>query len=123
MGLFGAVAGSGAAVKGLTLTDVKVEVASSKALGAVTGLLTDGAMVSDCHVEGGTVSGTQGVGGIVGRGLKTGVVENCSNAAAVTVSSANAGGHRGRDVLRPGPCGRRATGLRSRCAAVRTAAR
>lgn len=105
VGLFGAVAGSGAAVKGLTLTDVKVEVASSKALGAVTGLLTDGAMVSDCHVEGGTVSGTQGVGGIVGRGLKTGVVENCSNAAVVTASSANAGGIAGAMYYDQDPAG------------------
>lgn len=105
VGLFGAVAGNGAEVKGLTLTGVKVDVPSSKALGAVAGLLTDGAAISDCHVIGGVVSGTQGVGGIVGRGLKTGVVQNCSNAAAVTASSANAGGIAGAMYYDQDPAG------------------
>ena len=48
--------------------------------------------MTNVHVLSGTVSGKQGVGGIVGRMMKDGSIEECSNAADITCTTNNVGG-------------------------------
>ena len=59
---------------------------------AVVGLLTGGAKVSGVTVSSGSVTAKEAAGGIVGRIISSGTVENCNNYANVTASVYHAGG-------------------------------
>jgi len=82
VGLFGYVSGTDAEIRDLTLNNVDVSNQSIGYVGALAGCLEDGT-ISNCNINGGSVTGMTGVGGLVG--YKTnGTVENCS--ARTTVS-------------------------------------
>ncbi|MBQ4087354.1 MAG: hypothetical protein IJC78_03820 [Clostridia bacterium] len=84
-GFFGAV--SGGTVKNLKFVDVNVNVPEGEnagaAVGAMAGGLVDGITVS------GSVTGKAAVGGVVGRVLAIGTVQNCVNSATVVQTGKN----------------------------------
>ncbi len=89
IGLFGTV--DGGTVKNLKLDTVNVSVSSADNIGAAVGILLNGGKVENVEVSSGTVLGTDGVGGVVGRILASGSVIKCTNNAKVTSGSAVGG--------------------------------
>ena len=89
VGLFAYLVGG--TVKNLTLSNPSITT-TQESTGAVVGAMTNGAQIIDVHVESGSVNGTEGVGGIVGRILSSGSVTDCSNSATVEATVYNAGG-------------------------------
>ena len=87
IGLFNSA--KGATIKNFTLENVEINV-KGDAVAAAVGLVSDGATISGINTSG-TIEGTDGVGGIVGRMLISGTIENCTNAAAISASG-KAGG-------------------------------
>ena len=94
IGLFGVVAGG--TVKNLTLLGVNISCSESELAGAAVGLLVEGGVVSSVTVgaegDNSVVSASKGVGGIVGRLLSNGSIEDCINYASITSTSGNTGG-------------------------------
>lgn len=88
-GLFGVV--DGGEVKNLTVESVNINLPGNELTGAAVGLLTNGGKVSDIKVVSGTINVMNG-GGIVGRVMKSGTIENCTNGAAVNGTKDNLGG-------------------------------
>ena len=88
-GFFASIAGEKAAVKNVTFTDVEIEGGEQA---GVVGIVSEGATVEGVVVKSGKVSGQKAAGGIVGRVLKSGIVRDCENHAAVESKTANAGG-------------------------------
>jgi len=84
-GLFECVAGSQAEIRNLGLLRPHVDVPIGHSAGAIVGRLDEGALVN-CHVVGGTVSGRNNIGGLVGVN-QAGTIDNCY--AATTVSGTN----------------------------------
>ena len=91
VGLFGIVAGDGTEIRNLKLSDVTIT-SDAENNGAVVGILAEGAVVSDVDVVSGSIQGVEGTGGIAGRILKQGTVENCDNHATISATSTNIGG-------------------------------
>ena len=89
VGLFGIV--DGGKVKNLNLTDVNINVPSSKLAGAAIGMMLNNATAANITVSGAIV-GNDGVGGIVGRMIINGTIANCTNNASVTTSYGGIGG-------------------------------
>ena len=89
VGLFGFVVGG--TVKNLTLTNVEITT-NLESTGAVVGAMSSSATIENVDVESGTVKGSQGVGGIVGRILKSGSVSQSNNSATVEGTVYNTGG-------------------------------
>jgi hypothetical protein len=77
IGLFGYI--QGAEVKNLGLIDPNVSAGTGNSVGCLIGVL-DGS-VSDCYVEGGSVTGEWNVGGLVGGGWN---ISNCYSTSVVT---------------------------------------
>ena len=69
----------------------KVSITAYDSTGALVGAM-DGGTISKVKVTDGIVTGNKGVGGIIGRVLMSGTIENCTNAAEVTANGYNAGG-------------------------------
>ncbi|MBP3290463.1 MAG: hypothetical protein J6L75_05780 [Alistipes sp.] len=91
VGFFGVI--NGGEVKNVKFTDVAIEATSTKNVGTVAGLVVNGGKISGVTVESGSVKGLQGTGGIAGRILLHGTIENCTNNASVlSNSSYNIGG-------------------------------
>lgn len=78
-GLLGYV--HGGEIKDLGLIDPNVDAGSGDSIGSLVGYLQDGT-ISNCYVEGGAVSGTNRVGGLVGR--NRGTVTKCYSTASVS---------------------------------------
>lgn len=78
-GLFGVVVGE---VKGLCLRDPSIEVGNGRNTGSLIGQIGAKGSVSDCYVEGGTVSGDTHVGGLAGQ--SSGTVTKCYSSAKVS---------------------------------------
>lgn len=89
LGLFGVV--DGGMVFDFTLNDVKIDVPTSECLGGAIGLAVDGTTVTKIHVTG-SIAGSSGIGGIIGRMIISGIVAECSNAATITATRYNVGG-------------------------------
>lgn len=87
-GLFGAVTGSSAEVKNLSMNTPHISAVSGNNVGAIVGRL-DGGSISACSVEGGSVSGHDNVGAIAG--WNKGWINN-SYAICPVTAHANAGG-------------------------------
>ncbi len=81
VGLFGTISDPNAEVRNLRLADPNVTVEAGDFVGALVGQLVEGA-VTNCHVEGGRISGAKRVGGLVGASQDT--VTGCSSTASVT---------------------------------------
>lgn len=88
-GLIGVL--NGGVVKDLTLANVSVNVTDGECVGAVVGLMINGATVSGVTVESGSVTAVRGNGGIVGRMTVSGTIENCNNHASITATSVTSG--------------------------------
>jgi len=86
IGLFGCVAES-AQIKDLGLIDPNVDAGTGSWVGSLVGYM-DQASISNCYVEGGSVSGNDHVGGLVGSG---GPISNCHATASIS-GSHNIGG-------------------------------
>ena len=84
VGFIGAIAGTGTTVKDLYFENLEVSAPNSEMVGGVIGAVSGGATVSNVNVNSGTVSGKNGVGGVVGRVVGEGSVESCSNGATVS---------------------------------------
>ncbi|MBN1361524.1 MAG: hypothetical protein JW993_13080 [Sedimentisphaerales bacterium] len=94
LGLFGGVQGSNARIKRLRLTGVTVDAGAGGLVGALAGYLHSGKIIR-CHVEGGSISGGYGVGGLVG--ICNGTIVSCSSSASVSVSDVCGGGLAGEN--------------------------
>lgn len=81
----------GGTVKNLFFTNVNVQAPSSQLAGAAVGMVSNDGVVENVHVLGGSVTGNS-VGGVVGRVVLSGSINNCTNAATVTGSGFNVGG-------------------------------
>jgi hypothetical protein len=90
IGLFKYVDGPGSEIKDLCLIDPNVRVALqmmvglSSDVGSLVGVLED-ATISGCYVEGGSVSGNNRIGGLVGD--SNGIITNCYATGSVSGSS------------------------------------
>ena len=78
-------------VKNVTFDNVTINGGAAEQAGIV-GLVTNGATVSGVTVTSGSITAAEGAGGIVGRVLKNGTIEDCENHANITVSKYNSGG-------------------------------
>jgi hypothetical protein len=81
-GLFGYVRGENVQIKSLTLIDPVIDVNAGEFTGSLIGRLYQGE-ATDCHVEGGTVSGYWSTGGLVGHN-DFGRIMNCHSTGTVT---------------------------------------
>ncbi|MHC4103911.1 MAG: GLUG motif-containing protein, partial [Planctomycetota bacterium] len=79
-GLFGYVSGAGAEIKNLGLIGTNVYVETGQGVGSLVGELEVGT-ISNCYVEGGSVSGEHSVGGLVGS--NNGTITDCYATASV----------------------------------------
>jgi rhodanese-related sulfurtransferase len=89
VGLFGCVDGPNAQIINLGLINPKVEVAAGENVGSLVGRLLKGS-VTNCFVEGGTVTGVNNVGGLVGYNFQ-GQITYCHSTATVS-GEQNVGG-------------------------------
>jgi hypothetical protein len=90
IGLFGWVDSNDAEIKNLGVIDPNVVIMPyGIRAGALIGMQNSGT-VSNCYVEGGSVSGDNSVGGLIGN--NTGTVINCYTTCSVTAENSRAGG-------------------------------
>lgn len=89
--VFGAIAGEGNGLENLNFENLVINNTTGRQSGVV-GILAEGATVSNVNILSGSISGTDGVGSIVGRMLKHGTVQNCTNNASVKGTGTNVGG-------------------------------
>ena len=87
IGLFGVV--DGGTVKNVTL-NVNIDVANNESAGGAIGLLVNNGTAEKIHVTG-NVKAADGVGGIVGRMLISGIIQECVNEAVVDAGKAGSG--------------------------------
>jgi len=83
-GLFGAISGSTAEVKNLTLTGVTIGTTSVNNVGGLVGF-NNGGTVENCNVSG-SIKGNYNVGGVVGQNDNGGTVENCNASGSINGS-------------------------------------
>ncbi|MHC4575427.1 MAG: GLUG motif-containing protein [Planctomycetota bacterium] len=80
---------TGGRIKDLGLINPNVDAGSGNIVGGLVGSLSEGPGISNCYVEGGSVSGTTNVGGLVGYMRQT--ISNCYATASVS-GTTNVGG-------------------------------
>ena len=94
IGLFGVIDGGN--VSGLTFLNVNIDVSTSELAGSVAGLIVGGGVVKNVTIGSETdkskIVAAKGVGGIAGRMISAGTVDNCTNYAEITGTSGNRGG-------------------------------
>ena len=94
IGLFGVIDGGN--VSDLTFLSVNINVPTSELAGTVAGLIVGGGVVENVTIGSETdkskITAAKGVGGIAGRMIIEGTVENCTNYAEITGTSGNRGG-------------------------------
>ena len=81
----------GGTIKGLRLTNVAIITGSNNYAGAVAGMITGGAMISNCSATG-TISASYEAGGIAGYCVNDSIVEHCSSGVTVTGTGDYIGG-------------------------------
>ena len=91
VGFIANLTGAGAELKNISFEDFTISAPNCEQA-AVVSMLTADAKVTNVHVLSGSVSGKQGVGGIVGRMMIDAAVTGCSNAADVSGTTNNVGG-------------------------------
>jgi len=101
IGLFGYIDNDNAMVKNLDLTEPNVNAGSGDNVGSLIGYLRRGT-VSQCGTQGGTVSGDDCIGGLVGRNFK-GTIINCY-ANNNILGNVNLGGLVGRTYVEISNC-------------------
>ncbi len=88
IGLFGWVEDSNAVIRDLGLIDPNIDAGTGDYVGSLVGLLKDGT-INGCYVEGGSVSGEQLVGGLVGGNASLrsrGRIDSCYASTSVYCS-------------------------------------
>jgi hypothetical protein len=88
IGIFGEVSGANAVIENLGLVDMNVDVDGGEGIGALAGT-HKGGTISNCYVRSGTVSGQEGVGGLVGGNHA--LIENCYSTVSVSGVSSYGG--------------------------------
>ncbi|MFH1883693.1 MAG: GLUG motif-containing protein [Planctomycetota bacterium] len=89
IGLFGYVDDPNAQIKNLVLIDPNIDAGTAWGVGSLVGYLDDGT-VSNCYVEGGSVSGGEDVGGLVG--CNHGTITRCYTTGSVMGTISSVGG-------------------------------
>ena len=79
--LFGFVTG---VVKDLALIDPNIDAGTESSVGSLIGLLSDSGLVFNCCAEGGSVSGNEDVGGLVGSNHYGGTITDCYSTSNVS---------------------------------------
>jgi len=74
IGLFGYVSGNNALIKNLGLIDPNLDAGIEEMVGSLVSCFKNG-LINNCYVEGGSVSGEWGIGGLVG--INDGIICNC----------------------------------------------
>ena len=87
IGLFGYVNDPNAEIKNLGLIDPNVNAGTGDTVGSLVGLLSDGATIANCYVEGGNVAGDYDVGGL------TGVIADLDNRVINCYATCNVSGN------------------------------
>ena len=90
-GFIANLAGPTAEVRNLKFSDIELAAPACEQVGVVA-IVSEGAKVSNIEVLSGSVSGKQAAGAVVGRMLKDGTIQGCSNGATVSTTTNNAGG-------------------------------
>jgi len=81
IGFFGYVGNFYAEIKNLGLIDPNIDAGTGEFVGSLAGYLYSGT-ITDCYVEGGSVSGGRGVGGLVGD--SSGTITKCYSTGSVS---------------------------------------
>ena len=89
IGFFGII--NGGEVKNVNFTNVAINATNCENAGTVAGLVVNGGKISDVTVSGSVVA-KRGNGGIAGRILIEGTIENCTNNATVSGTGSNVAG-------------------------------
>ncbi len=79
-GLFGFVSG---VIRDLALIDPNIDAGTGSGVGSLVGLLSDDGTIYNCYAEGGSVSGNENVGGLVGENNYC-TITNCYSTASVS---------------------------------------
>ena len=87
VGFLGSLTGE---FKDMTFENVQIDTKSKQA--GIVGVVSEGGKISGVKVKSGTISGAQAVGGIAGRLILDGTIENCENHANIESQASNAGG-------------------------------
>lgn len=89
-GFIGAI--NGGTLKNLTLENASISAPQGSTVGIAAGVLTNGGLISNVTIKGGSATGYTGTGGVVGRVMGSGTVSKCTNSATVNVGNYNCGG-------------------------------
>ena len=76
--------------KDMTFENVQIDTKSKQA--GIVGVVSEGGKISGVKVKSGSINGAQAVGGIAGRLILDGTIENCENHANIESQASNAGG-------------------------------
>ncbi len=101
IGLFGYVDDPNAQIKDLGLIDPNIDAGTAWGVGSLVGYLDDGT-ISNCYVEGGSVSGGEDVGGLVG--CNDGTITRCYTTGSVMGTISSVGGLVGANWDRVSNC-------------------
>ncbi|MCH5239808.1 MAG: hypothetical protein J1F38_06265 [Muribaculaceae bacterium] len=82
--------GSAAVVKNVIFNNLIINAPSNEQVGAVA-TVTNGATVSNVMVKSGTITAAEGAGGVTGRLIENGTIDQCSNYATINTGT-NGGG-------------------------------
>jgi len=83
IGVFGCVRGENALIKNLGLFDAHIDAGTGDNVGSLVGQLDRGAAVTGCYAQGGSVSGNNDVGGLIGH-VSEGTIAYCHSTASVS---------------------------------------
>lgn len=83
IGVFGCVRGENALIKNLGLIEAHIDAGTGDNVGSLIGQLDRGAAVRGCYARGGSVSGNNDVGGLVGH-VSEGTITYCYSSVSVS---------------------------------------
>jgi hypothetical protein len=89
-GLFGVVNGTNAEIKNLRLVNANISVEPGDRVASLVGFFLNGT-ITDCYIEGGSVSGDYRVGGLVGQSLQDTLISDCCATSSISGHSAIGG--------------------------------
>jgi len=101
IGLFGYVDDPNAQIKNLVLIDPNIDAGTAWGVGSLVGYLDDGT-ISNCYLEGGSISGGEDVGGLVG--CNHGTITRCYTTGSVMGTISSVGGLVGANWDRVSNC-------------------
>lgn len=90
IGLFGII--NGGEVKNVIFTNVEINAPKCENAGTVAGLVVNGGKISGVTIESGSVTAKRGNGGIAGRMMLNGTIEECTNKASISGTGSNVAG-------------------------------